>query len=319
MTYNQEKTISRTLNSILSQEIDFPMEIIIGDDASIDNTESVCKEYAAKYPEIIRYVRNSENKGLRDNYYDCLLMAKGEYIADVAGDDFWIDTLKLKKQVEILDNEPNVSLVCTDWENYDEISKRLYSPWKESEYPYKNIFKDNDLKIKLLSHLNPFPIHLCTSLYRKSSFFKLYNQDSTPFRNKEFIPEDLQLVVLLSTVGEIRYLDIKSLAYSKNTVSITGDTDFKKVFDFHFSALKLTKLLADKTGVNHNSLSSVYQNIIQFVTMQAFYAYDQKRIDLIKQFVKDWKLKTGIKTKIIFSMSNLRWIWKITRLLKTSV
>ena len=89
-TYNQEDTIGRTLNSILAQKCHLPIEIIIGEDCSTDNTRSVCKDYAQRYPQIIRLMPKAENKGIQNNYYDCLLECKGKYIADCAGDDFWI-------------------------------------------------------------------------------------------------------------------------------------------------------------------------------------------------------------------------------------
>lgn len=103
ITYNQQDTIKQSLDSILNQVIDFSYEVIIGDDASSDRTYEICKEYQNKYPEIVRLFRNTENKGILNNYYDCVLRANGKYIADCAGDDFWIDNYKLQKQVNILE------------------------------------------------------------------------------------------------------------------------------------------------------------------------------------------------------------------------
>lgn len=54
LTYNQEKLIGRTLDSIIAQECDFPFEIIVGEDCSTDGTLTVCREYEARYPGIIR-------------------------------------------------------------------------------------------------------------------------------------------------------------------------------------------------------------------------------------------------------------------------
>ena len=73
-TFNQEDTISRTLDSILCQKCHVPFEIIIGEDCSTDGTLAICKTYQQKYPDIIRILANNPNKGIVDNYYDCLLM-----------------------------------------------------------------------------------------------------------------------------------------------------------------------------------------------------------------------------------------------------
>lgn len=313
VTYNQEDTIGRTLDSILGQEKDFPIEIIIGDDASTDNTERVCKEYAKRYPDVIRYIRNEKNKGLRDNYYDCLLMARGEYIADVAGDDFWIDKEKLKKQVKILEEEPDVVLVCTDWKNYDVATGEYKSPWGEGSYPYKEWFDNPDLQVKLLSHIAPNAVHLCTSLYRAHAFRKIYQKDTFVFRHKDFKMEDLQLTVMLSTVGRIKYLDEPTLAYSVNGESMSGTKDFVKLFDLYFGSIAATHYLADKLGLEQSKLIDVYRRMLHFIIMQAYHASDHERMALIKKFIGDRSLSLDFKTKIILTLSNSRAIWAASR------
>ena len=119
-TYNQEDTIGRTLDSILMQQCHVPYEIVIGEDCSTDSTRTVCQEYAKKHPDVIRLFANQKNKGLIDNYFDCLLACEGQYIAECAGDDFWTDPLKLEKEVTILEEHPEVTLVHTDWCRYNE-------------------------------------------------------------------------------------------------------------------------------------------------------------------------------------------------------
>jgi glucosyltransferase len=95
-TYNQEDTIARTLDSVLMQQCHVPIEIILGEDCSTDGTLAVCQRYADEHPDVIRLIANKQNKGLVDNYFDCMLAAQGKYIADCAGDDFWTDPLKLE-------------------------------------------------------------------------------------------------------------------------------------------------------------------------------------------------------------------------------
>ena len=70
LTYNQEKTITRTLDSILNQRHTCTFEIIIGDDSSTDDTRKICEEYAAKYPDVIKPIIQSENQYSKGVYYD---------------------------------------------------------------------------------------------------------------------------------------------------------------------------------------------------------------------------------------------------------
>ena len=99
LTYNQEATIGRTLDAILMQRCHLPFEIVIGEDSSTDHTRAICQEYAQKHPDTIRLFCNTQNKGIVNNYFDCLLQCRGKYIADCAGDDFWTDTEKLEKEL----------------------------------------------------------------------------------------------------------------------------------------------------------------------------------------------------------------------------
>ena len=117
-TYNQEDTIRRTLDSILMQQCHIPYEIVIGEDCSTDSTRSICEEYVKEHPDTIRLFANKKNKGVINNYIDCILECRGKYIADCAGDDFWTDPLKLEKEVTILETHDDVTLVHTDWNRY---------------------------------------------------------------------------------------------------------------------------------------------------------------------------------------------------------
>lgn len=88
VTYNQAGTIARTLDSILAQECDFDYEIVIGEDCSTDDTLDICRRYAAAHPDKIRLLHNTVNKGIIDNYFDCIMECRGKYIADCPGDDY---------------------------------------------------------------------------------------------------------------------------------------------------------------------------------------------------------------------------------------
>lgn len=111
-TYNHEKYVRQALDSVLSQSVDFKYEILVGDDASQDSTPSVLKEYAEKYPQIIRIFLHNKNLGASRNNYELLLQARGKYIASLDGDDFWTDPEKLRLQTEFLDAHPEF-IGCT--------------------------------------------------------------------------------------------------------------------------------------------------------------------------------------------------------------
>lgn len=114
LTYNQEKYISQTLDSILSQNTTFSFQIVIGEDFSNDSTRLICEEYANKFGSKIKLLPClGENIGLIRNYYRTFKECKGKYIAICDGDDYWIDNSKLQKQFDFLENNKEYSIVHT--------------------------------------------------------------------------------------------------------------------------------------------------------------------------------------------------------------
>lgn len=111
--YNHEKFIGKCLDGFVIQKTNFNFEVLIHDDASTDNTALIIKDYAEKYPHIIKPIFSKENLYSKNDgslmriQYD---RVRGEYIAFCEGDDYWIDPCKLQKQVDLLDQYPNVDI-----------------------------------------------------------------------------------------------------------------------------------------------------------------------------------------------------------------
>jgi hypothetical protein len=118
-TYNQASLLSNALDSFLMQRTTFPFEIIIYDDASTDETQKLIKEYAAKYPDLIRSIHSKENQFRKNGFYPygefLYPQARGRYIAECDGDDFWTDPLKIQKQWEFMEAHPEYSLCYHDY------------------------------------------------------------------------------------------------------------------------------------------------------------------------------------------------------------
>src|SRR5690606_17979110 len=70
----------------------------------------IIKEYATKYPGIIKPILRKKNLGPQKNFLDVLRASKGEYIALCEGDDYWTDSSKLQKQVDFMDAHPGYAL-----------------------------------------------------------------------------------------------------------------------------------------------------------------------------------------------------------------
>lgn len=113
ITYNHAPYIRQCLDGFMMQKTNFAFEVLIHDDASTDGTTEIIKEYEAKYPDIIKPIYEEENqwvKGRRGSAVFNFPRAKGKYIALCEGDDYWIDPLKLQKQVDFLEGNSEYSL-----------------------------------------------------------------------------------------------------------------------------------------------------------------------------------------------------------------
>ena len=126
VTYNHALYIRDAIEGFLSQKTNFKYEIIIHDDASIDSTAEIIREYEQKYPNLIHGIYQTENQYSRNQpsiewiwkiqFDNC----KGKYIAVCEGDDYWIDVKKLQMQVDYLETHPECIMTAhnvIDW-NY---------------------------------------------------------------------------------------------------------------------------------------------------------------------------------------------------------
>lgn len=112
ITYNQEKYISKAIESFLMQKTKFSYEIFIHDDASTDNTANIIREYEKKYPDLIKAIYQKENqysKGTR-MFNIITQQALGKYIAFCEGDDYWTNPYKLQEQVDYMESHPECTL-----------------------------------------------------------------------------------------------------------------------------------------------------------------------------------------------------------------
>ena len=121
ITYNHERYIRDALEGFLMQKTQFPYDIIIYDDASTDDTSRIIKEYVDSRPDLISPILQTENRYSKgENPFLKYIVPRltSKYIAICEGDDFWTDPLKLQKQVDYLQSNPDYRMVCTNYSKY---------------------------------------------------------------------------------------------------------------------------------------------------------------------------------------------------------
>lgn len=110
ITYLHAPYIRQAIESIVSQQTNFPFELVIGEDCSPDDTMAIILELQKKYPHIIRILYSESNVGMNDNAFRTALHCRGEYTAFCEGDDFWLDSLKLQKEADYLNAHSDCGL-----------------------------------------------------------------------------------------------------------------------------------------------------------------------------------------------------------------
>jgi glycosyltransferase involved in cell wall biosynthesis len=246
ITYNHEPYIRQCLDGFLMQKTNFKYEIIIHDDASTDGTAEIIKEYAERYPDLITPVFQTENqysKGLRGFYAKFVFpRAKGKYIALCEGDDYWTDPLKLQKQVDFLEANPDF-VMCS----------HCFDVLLQEAGTFENKVEDTNLKYSLIDITNgTWPAQTLTVLFRANSLLdKCYG----------VVTGDVALFYFLLKQGNGMRLKDNMATYRIHKSGLWGGVSgvnrIKSSFDVRLSIYQL-----DKSKDAANYLLSVFKTPI---------------------------------------------------------
>lgn len=222
-TYNHKDYIRQCLDGIVMQRTNFHFEAVVHDDASTDGTSDIVREYAEKYPNIITPIIQPENLfSKRDGSLRKALMAacRGKYIANLEGDDYWTDPLKLQKQVDYLENHPNCGLVRTDFNRYYQVEGKL----EIGMFPIMRSMTDSHQDYILNARFaGP-----CTWVYKAK-----YDQNlMADLDSSKYFKGDLALLLEISKHEEIVLLPDNTAVYRILSESASHTTSKTKSFDF---------------------------------------------------------------------------------------
>jgi glycosyltransferase involved in cell wall biosynthesis len=203
--YNAEKTISKSIESILNQSYK-NFELIILNDGSTDSTQEIINTYSD--PRIVA-MENESNIGLINTLNKGFTLSKGTFIARIDADDIWIDVDKLSNQVDFLIKNPNHVLVGTQ-----AIIKNGKGN-SQTCYP----LSDSEIRKSILSK-NPF---LHSSIVFKKDVLR-----EIPYRKEDYLVEDYSLWLRLGLLGKFANLPDYSLEYLVNPTGETQKNNLKQ-------------------------------------------------------------------------------------------
>lgn len=173
VAYNQKQYIAQTIESVLSQKTAFEFKILVSDDGSSDGTRDIIQSFIDKHPQKIFPVFNESNIGLNDTLKEIFPLIDTKYVCCLGGDDYWIDEMKLQKEVDVLENNPHISYVHTGYKHlYDETGE-----WGETvtEWKWKDKGKTGEDKLigVFYTGMSAYPC-ASTACYRNEPFMQCY-------------------------------------------------------------------------------------------------------------------------------------------------
>lgn len=216
LAYNHRNYIRQCIEGVLMQKTDFKYELLIHDDASTDGTDVIIKEYEKAYPGIVKPVYQTDNQysqGVSIGPKYLYPKAQGKYIAECEGDDYWIDPLKLQKQVDILESDPSLVAVATNSEIVDKDGNQIRS--EIEGVVLGNIEGRYNLR-DFVHHHHSYPT---ASVLFKNIHSEEYDRMIAATRNPYF--SDWIQWFILHLFGDFYYLNEVTTAYRINPNSVT--------------------------------------------------------------------------------------------------
>ncbi len=268
ITYNHEKYIGRAIEGVLLQKCNFSVELIIGEDCSTDNTRKICEEYQRKN-NIIKLLPSEINLGIIPNFIRTLNSCSGKYIAICEGDDYWIDPLKLQKQLDYLERNLNVSFVATNYSIYDEKTNQTKKVATSKRIDFYT----------LLKRKNQIPT-LTTCI--KSEYIFDYIREINPLE-KNWPVGDYPLWLYLSQKGKIGVIPEYTANYNKRQNSACHYTDKKKQYQFYLNVIDIARFYSNKYGTSTSIEKRIKRNKIDTLIN---YGYSLKNEKLMRKWVK---------------------------------
>jgi glycosyltransferase involved in cell wall biosynthesis len=232
IAYNVGKYLEEAIESVLAQQTNFKVELVIGEDCSTDNTREIALAYQIRYPDVVRVLLHEKNLGLTPNSVATQNACRGKYIALLDGDDYWTDDLKLQKQVEFLEQNTGFSASGHQAEKIFEDG----SPSKMFGETVDKVYVLNDT----ITHRK---FHTSSLVYRREYWVKTGG-----------IPENISsneraIYPMLAIFGKINYFKDSMCVYRITGTGLTSRVDHKEL-ETDFQMIPWLKKISPKFPAN---------------------------------------------------------------------
>ena len=248
ITYNSEKYIIETLDSMLKQKCTFNFEIVVGDDCSTDKTFEIIQSYKNKYPKIFNIKKNDTQLGILGNFKSTIDRCIGKFVFNFDGDDIVKNENAFQKLIDTFNKNPNLGFVDSGYDKYFESqNKTKYYSNKKTIRSTKSKYKDYIFLGRII------PIGTCFNRLLLNKYV-----DFVTYINKKITIEDYPTLVDMVANCDFDRIDESLFIYRIHNKSYSYNDGFDR---FYFLRVQMLNLFNHfKTKYNFNEkLCKVYE------------------------------------------------------------
>lgn len=315
MTYNHSSYIKNAMDGFVKQNTNFPYVAVIVDDASTDGEQDIIRKYiyenfefpfnedACHWETEDAYFYFTKHKKNHNCFFAVVLLKynfnriqkdknsiitewinNSKYLAFCEGDDYWTSSIKLQKQVDLLEKNKEIGLVITECDIYYEKNKNYQ----------KNIFYNG---LSMIDKENPICsfgyLGNCSWVYRLS----VIKESPNP---KKFIDGALCLFYYLSLNSKIEFLDLNTAVYRRHegSASCFSMDDLKRKYRYERDSFLIRENYAHKFQNKEYLLQIVYTEGLWGNYINALKNNDNEIINVFRNYFKD-KLDMDIMDRFL--------------------
>ena len=298
--YNHGKYIRQAIESFLDQQ-EIDARLYIGDDASTDNTLSIAREYADKFPDKITIFAHQRNLGLMGNYKFLIENSASTYIAILESDDYWTYPLKLHKQVEYMESHPGCGLVYTSCEFVQEQGKQLGIKCVKDKL-YISGSNSGERLVDKVMWKNP--VVAVTACFRRSAFDASCILDD--FIKEDFVTFDYPVWLGLASCSDFYSLSDITAAYRVMGSSVSNSANYAKREHFMSGIDRIVEYSVDRFSYGGDIVALRNERVVKHMMLALAFSEFERYSYFCKQ-IYPW---AGLKWAVI---RYIPWIFRFKK------
>lgn len=214
-SYNRAELVGKAIDSVLTQQVNADIELLIGDNCSTENMKPIYEQYIQKYPGKITVFYRERNVGIASNWAQLILACKGEYVCNCDNDDFWHNPNKLQIQLDYMESHPDSNVLFSQYTIYNQ---------RTGDVSNSGISYNKNIPLYKTLWGSKAPFHISSMMFRRE--FVVGHVPLEDFIKYEFSVQDWPFYILLSRYTNFDLIDDNLSTFVIHGSSFTNPPDY---------------------------------------------------------------------------------------------